>query len=696
MSKRDAQDQGQRIEWATVLPRLRTLGLVLVGFGVVPMLVNALTPPIVPTKVRYWVVPRWWTGIVAGTLAIATGVAVWEVLHAPAWFAARVGGGGDVTDWLAQSLPFWVVNVAAGVLLIPAGWAWKRRRIARAVSRRQIDDVYMQEQIEKARTQAADVATSTRIGVRIDVESHEVVGVADDAVRGPHKLPNGRQAVGAIVRPTVRTFQDRVQDRQRVRQWQERGSRWLTVPQKAGQVRLVMIAESGQGKTVLLFEIMLALLEQGFRVVFLDGKGNPADAAALRAAADALGKSTAAPAAWNLFNGTSAEITDRVTRLFPQTKGDGAFYRDRAQTMLQTLQTERPVKSLADLRERAYNPKEFVKDAYDLDMLRDTSGPVKNSPPMSVAALHDVERNYKPLRALISEEGWSFDELEADLTTVTITPSDQAQKTLADLLLLGFRQHITKRAAAGDDSPLVVVIDEFAQLVSVDTDPAEFVASIQETGRSLGVGIIAATQSVAGTSNDAMMQKRLMSAGAGILIGRTNDPEDAVKYAGTVMRMEASGAATGDQLGSGRAQHTYALHPQTVRLAADGMFWLVQNGSIVPFRALPPAAAPTNANQTTTPPAEPVASAEPAPVLEATAPAVDTPPASPVDVAAIEGDGWEQAAPSTPPDGAGGVDLWQRSAVVDQTTTPPPTSAPEKPATSKRSGGVQFRTKGGS
>ncbi len=100
-------------------------------------------------------------------------------------------------------------------------------------------------------------------------------------------------------------------------------------------------------------------------------------------------------------------------------------------------------------------------------------------------------------------------------------------------------------------------------------------------------------------SSDAMMQTRLMSSGAGIVIGRTNDPEEAVKYAGTILRMEASGAASGDQLGTARAQHTYTLHPQTVRQAADGMFWLVQNGAVVPFRALPPTAEPTNANRPT-------------------------------------------------------------------------------------------------
>ncbi len=404
---------------------------------------------------------------------------------------------------------------------------------------------------------------------------------------------------------------------------------------------------------MLLFQIMLALLQQNFRVVFLDGKGNPRDAAKLRAAAEAAGHTTHAPATWNLFNGTSAEITDRITRLFPQTEGEGSFYRKRAREVMQKLQRQSPVASLDDLRARAHNPAKYVSDRYDLAALRDTSGPVKNNPPAAQAALHDIEVHYEDLRPLISEDGWSFDELAADLTTVTIMPSDNAQKQLADLLLLAFRQHITRRAASGDESPLVVIIDEFAQLGGVDVDPAEFVASVQETGRSLGVGLIAATQSVAGMSSDAMMQTRLMSSGAGIVIGRTNDPEEAVKYAGTIMRMEASGAASGDQLGTARAQHTYTLHPQTVRQAADGMFWLVQNGAVVPFRALPPTAEPTNANR----PTEKDTGERTAEVdVQGDVSATST-------VLTGEADGWEAAATSAAPE------------PISDTITPPPSSA---------------------
>ncbi|MCS5524834.1 hypothetical protein NY551_19025 [Curtobacterium flaccumfaciens pv. oortii] len=689
------QDQGQDVDWAVVLPRLRMALLALIGLGLVPMLVNAVTPSWVVRKARYWTTPRWWWPAIAGGVAVVAAAVIWEVLAAPSWAVARVEADDSVTGWLMHVLPVWGLNVALGVLLIPAGWAWKRHRVARAVNRRQIDDVELQEDIEKARRRAADLSAGVQVGVTIDPESGEVKPgkTTEDAVRGPHQLDNGRYAVGRIVRPTVRTVQDWSADRKRVRNWQEPGSPWLTVPAKAGQVRLLIIAESGQGKTVLLFELILALLLQDVRVVFIDGKGNPDDAAQLRNVAASLGKSGEAASRWNLFHGTAKEITDRIARLFPQTDGDGQFYRKRARTTMQRVQRDSPVTSLADLRARAKDPKKYVSDVGDRDWLRREE---KSGAPRAVEAVEDIETEYEDLSEYISEDGWSFDKVTADLTTWTLATSDQGQKRLGDLLLLAYRQHVTRRAdqrragEAVDERPMVVVIDEFAQLVGPDVDPAEFIASMQEIGRSLGFGTVAATQSVPGISNDEMMQRRLMSSGTGLIIGRSNDPEDAVKYAGTVIRMEASGAASRDQLGTGRAQHTFALHPQTVRDAADGMFWLVQNGAVVPFRALPPLADPTNANNA-------AATAETTPQEQTPAlPAAVTPaPADDADVVleyetvsvptSPEGDGWEQAAPTAAPDVDGGVSLWER-------TAPPVDAAPEKSAKpARRTSGVRFR-----
>lgn len=115
--------------------------------------------------------------------------------------------------------------------------------------------------------------------------------------------------------------------------------------------------------------------------------------------------------------------------------------------------------------------------------------------------------------------------------------------------------------------------------------------SLFEAARSAGMGLVLAAQSTPGLSNDESRRRRALSSGAALLIGRSKDPEDTVKYTGTTMRMEASGAATGENLNSARAQHTYVLPPQVVREAADGAFWLVQAGGIASFRAMPPAPA---------------------------------------------------------------------------------------------------------
>lgn len=47
-------------------------------------------------------------------------------------------------------------------------------------------------------------------------------------------------------------------------------------------------------------------------------------------------------------------------------------------------------------------------------------------------------------------------------------------------------------------------------------------------------------------------------------------PEDIVTFAGTAMRRESSGSATGEELRSARAQRTYGIPPDDVRRAAVG------------------------------------------------------------------------------------------------------------------------------
>jgi hypothetical protein len=272
-------------------------------------------------------------------------------------------------------------------------------------------------------------------------------------------------------------------------------------------------------------------------------------------------------------------------RLMPAADGANQYYLDEIRGCLQAVQDESPIRSVADLRERLTNPNPWVRDQFDLLIVNQAVD--RNGTTAGTRALHSLLVALRPLEKFIGDDGWSYANAPADVTVIPLSPVDDAQAKLGDLLMLDLRNFLAARLAARDKSPVVVIVDEFPQLVTAGQDPGDTAGSLFETARSAGVGLVLATQSPAGLSNDETRRRRALTSGAALIFGRSKDPEDVVKYAGTVLRMEASTRTGGDEQGTARAQHTFVIPPQDVREAADGAFWLVQGGAIAPFRALP-------------------------------------------------------------------------------------------------------------
>ncbi|SIO30518.1 type IV secretory system conjugative DNA transfer family protein [Agromyces cerinus] len=564
----------------------------------VPIVAVAIAGEAVAVKARFWVVWRWqWVLNTIGALLVAALVAV-EVWLLAQWFSSGAGVAFFAADnWGAQLWPTfgpWVlVNLAAGVLLLPLAWSIHRRRIAERVRTRRISDVIRQTRIETARKRAADVAAARRIGVKLEASTGQIRGTTSQVVTVPMPAGDGRQAFGFITRPTVKTLPEKFYDVRQVRDWVDVGGKLAVLPKAASSVRALLLAESGTGKTVLLNGVMLCALEYGWPVVMLDAKGDPADAEALAEIARSYGrsaiiagpKSEAGRAGWNLFSGNANQVTAKLMRLMPEPDGANQHYLDEIRGVLQAVQDTGPVRSVADLRDRLTNPGPWVRDQYDQNMVNQ---PVdRNGTTAGTRALQSLLVALRPLEEWLSEDGWSYEDRQADVTVVPLSPVDDAQARLGDLLMLDLRNYMATRLARRDKSPLLVVVDEFPQLVTGTSDPGDTAGSLFETARSAGMGLILAAQSPAGVSNDEVRRRRALTSGAALIFGRSKDPEDVVKYAGTVMQMEASGAAGGEQLNSARAQHTYVIPPQDVREATDGAFWIVQAGAIAPFRALP-------------------------------------------------------------------------------------------------------------
>ncbi len=564
----------------------------------VPVLVVVLVAPFVETRARYWVVPRWWVPVVAGGVVVVGVLLAVEVVDLVRWgrsgAAGRffVGGLGSWGPALGHRVwPWLVVNLAAGVLLVPAAWAWHRRVVARRVRERRVPNVVTQERIERARTQAADWSSARRIGVRMNPQTGQI-GAGRHPARLTAPLPHRQGfALGVVNRPTVRGWRERIVDLRRVRDWVDDRARFVLMPREASAVRALLIAESGTGKTVLLTDVVLCATAQGWPVVMIDAKGDPADAGSMADRVRACGGTAAVGGGWDLFVGSAEQVTDKLMRLLPTPTGAGQHYIDEARGVLGLVQRSGPVRSVVDLRDRLLRPEAFVSDPAALAIVT----AVVDSRTGQTAAgrvLQSIGTALAPLEAWLAADGWAYDRPGANVRIMPLSPVDAAQARLGDLMLADLRRWMSARLAAGDKSPVLVIVDEFPQLVTEETDPGDTASALFETARSAGVGLILAAQSVAGLSNDEARRRRALSSGAALIIGRSKDPEDVVKYAGTVMRMEASGAAVGDELRSGRAQHTYLIPPQDVREAWDGSFWLVQAGAVAPFRGLPPGGVP--------------------------------------------------------------------------------------------------------
>jgi hypothetical protein len=596
MSQQKDAEYGQ--QKSAVVELVKFVGIAIgaiLGILVVPVLVpwliirgagRYLTP-----RARFWVVSRWrWminaTGIVLYAALILVELLQLGPIVRSGELQRTLQGAGGWQHVLVPAIPWAIANVAAGVLFVPLLLSMYRLRTARTIRDRRHIDVMMQVRIETARMRAADIVTAGKIGIKLDPSSGQIVGSRPGALTAPRPLgKDGALQFGVVNSATIRTFVERMYDVRRIRDWIDPSGQAMILPRKASAVRAILIAESGSGKTVLLVDLMLCALGYKWPIVFIDAKGDPDDARELKELVEGLGLTVAVNEPWNLFTGTAAQITEKLMRLWPQAQGDGQFYALEARGILQAVQHHSPLQSLDDLRDRVKNPGEHVAGPEDNKIL---TAKTREGNTAGERVYNSLRTYLSPIDQWLSADGWSYSSRRADVTIMSIVPVEEAQARLADLLLMDLRNYMATRLTQGDKSPLLAVVDEFPQLVTVSgVDAGDTAGSLFETARSAGMGLVLAAQSTAGLSNDETRRRRALASGAALIVGRSKDPEDVVSFAGTQMQMEASGAAAGDELNSARAQHTWIVDPNDVRTAADGAFWIIQAGGAAPFRALP-------------------------------------------------------------------------------------------------------------
>ncbi|MES1169819.1 MAG: hypothetical protein ABUL47_03925, partial [Leifsonia sp.] len=247
--------------WRALTASVAVAALLLALPLVVPTLAAAVAGETIATRTRFWVTYRWHWLINTIAIVLIAGLLLTEVLLLIQWAGPRIGSSRDLVlslrELVGVAAPWMILNVFAGVILLPVGWSVHRRRIAERVRTRRISDVIRQTRIETARKRAADTSAAGKIGVTLHPTTGKIDATRKGALTAPHPAPDGRNAFAFVSRTTITTIAERFRDHRQVRDWITPDGSLVVLPDAASAVRAMVIAESGSGKTVLIDSVVL-------------------------------------------------------------------------------------------------------------------------------------------------------------------------------------------------------------------------------------------------------------------------------------------------------------------------------------------------------------------------------------------------------------------------------------------------------
>lgn len=349
--------------------------------------------------------------------------------------------------------------------------------------------------------------------------------------------------------------------------------------------RLLVLACSGHGKTVAISVLTGEALRMSTRprVVVIDCKGSRSDADDMRDSAESRGKTVVCwpESPLDLWRGDANECVSIVKTMLP----NHPYWESLGEAVLVAISRDAGAwRSTNELFERLRNPARFVSDRATLAVLTQK---VSGGIPAHLAVHQIVFAKLAPIADLIDggADSWALDDEHVDL--VVMSADIGADVRLAPALT-GFIACLNSyRIARRDDGdrPMLVAIDEIQVLLGLEQPPD--LAWLAEQCRSQRIGLILATQSVAGLGESA---PRLLGAGMDLLLGRLDDPSVVAPLGGT-RRIAEMGwqkkARRFTSTATARSQHIFRIDPNRQR-SLDTWSWCLLSKGQIAYVLVPP------------------------------------------------------------------------------------------------------------
>ena len=362
---------------------------------------------------------------------------------------------------------------------------------------------------------------------------------------------------------------------------QDSGRLWLTYPPEELSRHGVVIGAAGSGKTETLLRVgFLAAAVYGWRVVFLDAKG---DAATRDRFVAAMLDAGLAPDAIRTFpqeryDGWRGDTRALINRLMEVSDYSEPYYREMALRVLDLAiagPEGLPASSGALLGRLS---KTALRAAYR----RLPQAPeIEELPDRDVAGVANRYRAF--FGALGRDRGsldgaWAFEDAGACYVLLEGLALKAEAARLGRFFLEDFAHFAAVRKPR--DAPVLLIVDEFSALESTSD-----AANLFERLRSFGASVIVSAQGYAGLGETA---DRILDAAQTLILHRCGDPERLIARAGTIARMEhtryldqgppARGPVAGARQGAVTRREGWRIRPNDVRQLPVGEALVISCG----------------------------------------------------------------------------------------------------------------------
>lgn len=502
-----------------------------------------------------------WPGIVAGLALYRFVLQRWSLWWT--WVAVSVGGAGLAALWIFVIQPLqqlaevfaglYTRSILANVVALLPFWGWT---------------LLLAPVLSVGLALFLPRSAADRLRGQFEQNEHRLAHTVGQVRRQMTQVPVQERRDQTELGVLGKVVKHPEQPASACLNWGTSRNRWFVLPEDILNKHGVLIGGSGTGKTYTMLRIATLAALYGWKIFYLDAKGDKQTAAQFLALMRVLGKERVAmfPArGYDGWQGNSGAILNRLMAVQDYSE---SYYQAVAKRILHVVCAEmdrQPPRSSEELFERL-EILDAARERYHLEKLKDDT-------------LAGAELRYRAFFSALEgrldggSEGWSFDTVDAGYLLLDGLALKEEAGSLGRFFMEDFAHYAAVRKPAWQK--VLLIVDEFSAISRGGADAA----NLFERLRSYQAAILASAQSYAGLGDDA---DRILEAALFTVVHGTPNPDRLIQSAGERLDVAmAHQVGVLDQeagYGTIRVERRSAIDPNAPRRLGTGEAIVISRG----------------------------------------------------------------------------------------------------------------------